>query len=65
MIEPADAIAIDRLIHEGCNALAILEEVQAALKVEELAAAAEEEEAEEGFEVHMHSHSHDCGCGCC
>ncbi len=64
-IEPQDAIAIDRLIHEGCNALAILEEVQAALKVEELAAAAEEEEAEEGFEVHMHSHSHDCGCGCC
>lgn len=61
-IDPADAVAIDRLVHEGCNALAILEEVQAALKVEELAAAAEEEEAEEGFEVHTHVHGHDCGC---
>ena len=61
-VDPADAVAIDRLIHEGCNALAILEEAQAALKVEELAAAAEEEEAEEGFEVHTHAHGPDCGC---
>ncbi len=61
-IDPADAVAIDRLVHEGCNALAILEEAQAALKVEELAAAAEEEEAEEGFEVHTHVHGPDCGC---
>ncbi len=61
-LDSADAVAIDRLIHEGCNALAILEEVQAALKVEELAAAAEEDEAEVGFEVHTHVHGHDCGC---
>ncbi len=61
-LDPSDTAAIDRLIHEGCNALAILEEAQAALKVEELAAAAEEEEAEEGFEVHIHTHGHDCGC---
>jgi methylmalonyl-CoA mutase len=61
-LDSADAVAIDRLIHEGCNALAILEEAQAALKVEELAAAAEEDEAEVGFEVHTHVHGHDCGC---
>lgn len=61
-IDPADAVAIDRLVHEGCNALAILEEAQAALKVEELAAAAEEDEAQEGFEVHTHVHGPDCGC---
>jgi methylmalonyl-CoA mutase len=61
-IAPQDAVVIDRLIHEGCSALAILEEAQSALKVEELAAAAEEEEAEEGFEVHTHAHGPDCGC---
>ncbi len=57
-----DAIAIDRLIHEGCNALAILEEAQAALQVEEISEAAVVEAAEEGFEVHTHVHSPDCGC---
>lgn len=61
-VEQQDAIAIDRLVHEGCNALAILEEAQTALRVEELSAAAGEEEAEEGFEVHTHAHGHDCGC---
>ncbi len=60
--DPADAIAIDRLIYEGCNALAILEEAQSALKVAELAAAAGEEEVEEIFEVHTHIHGPDCGC---
>ncbi len=61
-LAPEDAIAIDRVIHEGCNALAILEEAQAALRVEEIAEAAGEEASEEGFEVHMHVHSHDCDC---
>jgi hypothetical protein len=38
------------LIEEGCDALALLQEAQAFLRVEELSAAAEEEAAEEGFE---------------
>ncbi|MGO9170863.1 MAG: methylmalonyl-CoA mutase family protein [Rhodomicrobium sp.] len=61
-IDPQDAVAIDRLIHEGCNALALLQEAQGALRVEELSAAAEEEAAEAGFEVHAEIHDHDCGC---
>ncbi|MGO9986684.1 MAG: methylmalonyl-CoA mutase family protein [Rhodomicrobium sp.] len=61
-IDPQDAVAIDRLIHEGCNALALLREVQGALRVEELSAAAEEEAAEEGFEIQAEIHGHDCGC---
>ncbi len=61
-LAPEDAIAIDRLIHEGCNALAILEEAQATLRVDEISEAAGEEAAEEGFEVHAHVHSPDCGC---
>jgi methylmalonyl-CoA mutase len=64
-IEPQDAVAIDRLIHEGCNVLALLQEAQSALRVEELSAAAEEEAAEEGFELHTHSHTHGGDCGCC
>ncbi len=61
-LAPQDAIAIDRLIHEGCNALAILKEAQAVLRVDEISEAAGEEAAEEGFEVHTHAHSPDCGC---
>lgn len=60
-LAPQDAIAIDRLVHEGCNVLALLQEAHAVLRVEELSAAAEKEAEEEGFEVHTHGH----GCGCC
>ncbi|MBI4725180.1 MAG: hypothetical protein HY765_09435, partial [Rhodomicrobium sp.] len=42
-VEPQDAVAIDRLLHEGSNLPALLQEAQAALHVEELSAAAEEE----------------------
>ena len=62
-LAPQDAVAIDRLVHEGCNVLALLREAHAVLHVEELSAAAEKEAAEEGFEVHTHVHGH--GCGCC
>ncbi|MGO9867468.1 MAG: cobalamin B12-binding domain-containing protein, partial [Rhodomicrobium sp.] len=61
-LAPEDAIAIDRIIYEGCNALAILKEAQAVLRVDEISEAAGEEAAEEGFEVHTHVHSPDCGC---
>ena len=61
-VAPEDAIAIDRIIYEGCNALAILKEAQAVLRVDEISEAAGEEAAEEGFEVHTHVHSPDCGC---
>lgn len=57
-LAPEDAVSIDRLIFEGCNALAVLQEAQAALRVEELSAAAEEEAKEDGFEVQTHSHAH-------
>jgi methylmalonyl-CoA mutase len=53
-LDPQDALAIDRLIDEGCNALALLQEAQRFLRVEELSAAAEEEAKEEGFEIHTH-----------
>jgi methylmalonyl-CoA mutase len=53
-LDPQDAASIDRLIDEGCNALALLQEAQAFLRVEELSAAAEKEAAEEGFEMHAH-----------
>jgi methylmalonyl-CoA mutase len=49
-----DAASIDRLIGDDCNALALLQEAQTLLRVEELSAAAEEEAAEEGFETHAH-----------
>ena len=62
-LAPQDTVAIDRLVHEGCNVLALLREAHAVLHVEELSAAAEKEAAEEGFEVHTHVHGH--GCGCC
>ncbi len=64
-LTPQDAVAVDRLVYEGCDALALLREAQGALRVEELSAAAEEEAAEEGFEVHTHPHAHGHGCGCC
>jgi methylmalonyl-CoA mutase len=51
-LDEADKCAIDRLIYEGCNALAVLEEAQHVLRVEELSEAAEFEAVEEGFEVY-------------
>jgi hypothetical protein len=53
-LDSQDAASIDRLIDEECNTLALLQEAQAFLRVEELSAAAEEEAAEEGFEIHAH-----------
>jgi methylmalonyl-CoA mutase len=53
-LDPQDAVSIDRLIEEGCNALALLQEAQEFLRVEELSAAAEQEAAEEGFGNHVH-----------
>jgi methylmalonyl-CoA mutase len=50
-LNPQDAASIDRLIGEDCNALALLQEAQIFLRVEELSAAAEEEAAAEGFET--------------
>ncbi len=46
----ADKGAVDRLIYEGCNALAVLQEAQQMLRVEELSDAAVE--ATERFEVY-------------
>jgi methylmalonyl-CoA mutase len=53
-LDPQDSASVDRLIGEGCNALALLQEAQVFLRVEELSAAAEEEAAEDGFETHTH-----------
>jgi methylmalonyl-CoA mutase len=60
-LAPQDQIAVDRLLYEGSNALALLEEAHRALRVEELTSAAELEAEEEGFETHVHSH-HEAGC---
>ncbi len=51
-LEAADRGAIDRFVYEGCNALALLQEAQRVLRVEELSAAADLEAEEEGFEVY-------------
>ncbi len=51
LAEP-DKSAIDRLIYEGCNALALLQEAQRVLRVEELSVAAGLEAEEEGFEAY-------------
>jgi len=48
-LDAADRTAVDRLVYEGCNALAILEEAQHILRVEELAEAAGLEAEEESF----------------
>lgn len=56
-----DNAAIDRLLFEGCNALLILQEAQAALRVQELSLAADEEAKEDGFEVKIHPHAHGDG----
>jgi methylmalonyl-CoA mutase len=53
-LAPQDAASIDRLIGEDCNALALLQEAQIFLRVEELSAAAVQEAAEEGFETHVY-----------
>jgi methylmalonyl-CoA mutase len=51
-LDAADKVAIDRLVYEGCNALAVLQEAQHVLRVEELSEAAGLEAVEEGFEVY-------------
>ena len=51
-LDAKDKTAIDRLIYEGCNVLAILQEAQRALCVEELSEAAGLEAEEAGFEVY-------------
>ncbi|MBT3071577.1 methylmalonyl-CoA mutase [Rhodomicrobium sp. Az07] len=48
-LDPHDRTAVDRLVYEGCNALAILEEAQHILRVEELAEAAGLEAEDENF----------------
>jgi methylmalonyl-CoA mutase len=53
-LDPRDAASIDRLIYEGCNALALLQEAHQFLRVEELSAAAGEESGDEGFEMHAY-----------
>jgi methylmalonyl-CoA mutase len=49
-LDAQDALSIDRLIDEDCNALALLQEAQDFLRVEELSAAAEEDD----FETHTY-----------
>ena len=51
-LDAKDKTAIDRLIYEGCNALAVLQEAQRVLCVEELSEAAGLEAEEAGFEVY-------------
>lgn len=51
-LDAKDKAAIDRLIYEGCNVLATLQEAQRALCVEELSEAAGLEAEEAGFEVY-------------
>jgi methylmalonyl-CoA mutase len=51
-LDAADRVAVDRLVYEGCNALAVLQEAQHVLRVEELSEAAGLEAVEEGFEVY-------------
>jgi methylmalonyl-CoA mutase len=50
-LDPRDYSAVDRLLYEGCNALALLQEAQKLLRVEELSDAADREAQEEGFEI--------------
>jgi methylmalonyl-CoA mutase len=51
-LDAQDKTAIDRLIYEGCNVLAVLQEAQRILCVEELSEAAGLEADEAGFEVY-------------
>ena len=51
-LDAQDKTAIDRLIYDGCNVLAVLEEAQRVLCVEELSEAAGLEAEEAGFEVY-------------
>ncbi|MGA7328652.1 MAG: methylmalonyl-CoA mutase family protein [Rhodomicrobium sp.] len=48
-LDPADATAVTRLVHEGANILGLLEEAHRILRVEELSEAAVREAEEEGF----------------
>ena len=56
-LDAKDKTAIDRLIYEGCDALAILREAQSVLGVEELSHAADLEAEEAGFEVYADEES--------
>ncbi len=51
-LDTQDKTAVDRLIYEGCDALAVLQEAQRVLCVEELSEAADLEAEEAGFEVY-------------
>jgi methylmalonyl-CoA mutase len=51
-LDAQDKTAIDRLIYDGCNVLAVLQEAQRVLCVEELSEAAGLEAEESGFEVY-------------
>ncbi len=51
-LDAADRGAVDRLVYEGSNALALLQEAQRVLRVEELSEAAGLEAVEQGFEVY-------------
>ena len=59
-LEAADQTAIDRVIYEGCNALALLQEAQRVLCVEELSEAASLEAEEAGFEVYAEVETRSC-----
>jgi len=51
-LDAKDKTAVDRLIYEGCDVLAVLQEAQRVLCVEELSQAAGLEAEEAGFEVY-------------
>ena len=51
-LDAKDRSAIGRLIYEGCDAVAVLQEAQRILRVEELTEVAGLEAGEEGFEVY-------------
>ena len=51
-LDAKDKTSLDRLIYEGCNVLAVLQEAQRILCVEELSEAAGLEAEEAGFEVY-------------
>ncbi len=51
-LAPQDGSSIDRIIYEGCNVLALLQEAQTVLRVEELSEAAGREAQEDGLETY-------------
>jgi methylmalonyl-CoA mutase len=42
-LDPSDASAVDRLVYEGCDAIAVLQETHKVLRVEDLSAVADDE----------------------